>query len=278
MESKHVNLCNIEPANARSLILRLLAVAETGRLSVAEAVRAGALFGISDNSVRVALARLAQAERVEAVERGLYRLGPKGRQLGADVAAWRQAEDRLTGWTGGWVAAATGGLPRSDRKVLRTRERALSMLGMRELGSGLFLRPDNFRGGVAAVRDRLTGLGLSSEAAVFGASDFDARRQARALRLWQDTEAAETYREDVAQLDHWLDRWQDRAAALPLETAARESYLLGDQAIRRIVFDPMLPAPLADETARHDFIAAAKRFDDAGRRIWAEFLAQGLSN
>lgn len=273
MMSDFVKNGNIETPNARRLILNLLGVAEKGVLSVGEAVRACALFGISENSVRVTLARLTQADLVEIVERGAYRLGPDWRRIGEDIAAWRTIEERLAPWTGQWIAVSTGGLPRSDRKVLRARARALSMLGMRELDHGLYIRPDNFVGGVGAVRDRLTGLGLGEDAAVFRAVDFDQLRQKRAIGLWESEVLAAGYRDGVARLDKWLRG----AAKLPLDVAARESFLLGDDAIRRIIFDPMLPAPLVDQTARHTFVDAVKRFDDGGRRIWAEFLSASAS-
>ena len=266
-----VNSCNIADPDPRRVVLNLLRAAGGGVLSAPEAVRAGALFGISDNSMRVTLARLARAGLVEAAARGLYRLGPAGRAVAADIAGWRDAESRLTPWRGRWVAAATGGLPRSDRKLLRARGRALSLLGMRELENGLHLRPDNLAGGIEGVRGRLYDLGLERQAAVFAAGDFDAARTAAAMALWRAQALEDNYREGVARLDGWAAT----AAALPLDVAARESFLLGDDAIRRIVFDPLLPAPLADEQARHAFIAAARRFDDFGRRIWDAFLGRG---
>lgn len=266
-----VNSCNIADPHPRRVVLNLLRAAGGGVLSVPEAVRAGALFGISDNSMRVTLARLARAGLVEAAARGLYRLGPAGRAIAADVAGWREAETRLTPWRGRWVAAATGGLPRSDRKLLRARGRALSMLGMRELENGLYIRPDNLAGGIEAVRGRLHDLGLERQAAVFAAGDFDAARTAAAMALWRTPALEADYRAGVARLDGWTGN----AAALPLDAAARESFLLGDDAIRRIVFDPLLPAPLADEKARSAFIEAACRFDDLGRCIWDEFLGRG---
>src|SRR5690606_8438542 len=144
---------------------------------------------------------LSRAGLVEAATRGIYRLGPAGRAIAADVSGWREAEARLAPWRGRWVAAATGGLPRSDRKLLRTRSRALSMLGMRELENGLYIRPDNFSGGVAAVRARLAGLGLERQAAVFGVDDLDDDRQRAAMALWETDALEETYRQDVARLD-----------------------------------------------------------------------------
>lgn len=266
-----VNSCNIAEPDPRRVVLNLLRVAGGGVLSAPEAVKAGALFGISGNSMRVTLARLSRAGLVEAAARGVYRLGPAGRALAADVTGWREAEARLAPWRGRWVAAVTGGLPRSDRTALRARGRALSMLGMRELENGLYIRPDNFAGGVAAVRDRLAGLGLEAEAAVFAIDDLDGERQAAAMELWQARPLEEDYRSGRMLLDGWAET----AAALPLDVAARESFLLGDDAIRRIVFDPMLPAPLADEAERRAFIAATCRFDDLGRRIWDAFLGRG---
>ena len=265
---KIVNSCNIEEPNPRRIVLNLLRVAAGGTLSAPEAVRAGALFGISENSMRVTLARLSRPGLVEAAERGLYRLGPAGLAIAADVGGWRDVESRLVPWQGRWVAAATGGLSRSDRRSSRIRARALSMLGMRELEHGLFLRPDNLSGGVAAVRVRLAGLGLEEGAAIFAIDDLDAARQKAAMALWN--RGGDDYVEAASR----LDRWAEAAEALPLDIAARESFLLGDAAIRRIVFDPLLPAPLADERARSAFIAAAIRFDDLGRRIWDDFLGR----
>jgi len=267
-----VNSCNIIGPDPRRVVLNLLRAAGGGTLSAPEAVKAGALFGISQNSMRVTLARLSRAGLVETATRGVYRLGPAGRAIAADVAGWRDAEKRLAPWRGRWVAAATGGLPRSDRKALRARGRALSMLGMRELENGLYIRPDNFSGGVAVVRDRLAGLGLEHGAAVFAIDDLDPGRQAVAMALWRADAGGEDYDHAAAR----LDALAARAAAMPLDIAARETFLAGDAAIRRIVFDPLLPAPLADEAARSAFIAAACRFDDLGRRIWDEFLGRDV--
>jgi len=268
VKSNNVNECNVNTLNARQLILKLLTVANHGILTISEALRAGELFEISENNIRVTIARLTKSNLVEIIERGSYRLGSKGLKLGSDVASWRSIEDRLVEWDGSWIVAATGGLPLSNRKDLRARIRALTMLGMLELNSTLYIRPNNLRGGVIAVRDRLSNLGLGSDAAVFLASEFDPKRQKRALNLWKDKVATISYDKHTTLLNSWLNKVDD----LQLKTAARESYLLGDEAIRRIIFDPLLPAPFVDEESRNDFIETMKRFDDIGRKIWAKFL------
>lgn len=252
----------------RQLILRLLLGAGGAPLTARDAVRACALFGIPANGVRVALARLAAAGLVEPVERGAYRLGRQASTLAAEVAAWRDVNARTRDWSGEWIAVHVGALGRSDRVALRARGRALGLLGLRELERGLPVRPDNLAGGVAAVRERLTRLGLERDATVFRAGGFDAGRERRARSLWDGRALVRGYRNTGARLERWLAG----AHRLGLDAAARESFLLGDQAIRQLVFDPLLPKPLVDEQARADFVDAVIRFDAAGQAIWKDFL------
>jgi len=151
--------------NPRHLLLNLMTAADDQTLSARDAVAGCALFGITENSVRVTLVRLAAGGLIEAAGRGAYRLGPNATGLASDVAGWRQAEQRLRDWNGDWVAVHVGNLGRSDRTALRVRDRALALLGLCELERGLYLRPDNLLGGVSAVRERLYKLGLESPTA-----------------------------------------------------------------------------------------------------------------
>lgn len=252
------------PPNPRQVILNLLLAAGDAPLSARELVASCALLGIRENSTRVALTRLSAGRLVEADGRGTWRLGPGAATLAADVSTWRQAGNRLRDWHGDWIAVHVGALGRSDRVALRARERALSLLGLRELDAGLFVRPDNLAGGVAAARERLLKLGLESTAAVFIARDFDSARELRARSLWDTNALDNGYRRTAMQLDGWLEK----AGGLDRQTAARESFFIGNAAIRQLVFDPLLPAPLVDAQARRVFIDAVQRFDSAGQRIW----------
>ena len=256
----------------RSLILKLLLGSGDTPLSARAAVASCALFGLRENTVRVTLVRLAAAGLIEAAGRGAYRLGPNAAQLAAEVATWRSAGQRLRDWDGGWIAVHAGPLGRSDRAALRLRDRALGLLGLRELDRGLHLRPDNLAGGVDAARERLFKLGLEPETAVFVARAFDPRRDARARRLWDGAALNRGYRDTCRRLDDWLAR----AEGLELDVAARESFLLGNEAIRQLVFDPLLPAPLVDAEARHRFIDTVVRFDAAGQSIWKRFREETL--
>lgn len=250
--------------NPRHLILKLLLGAEGEPISVRDAVDACSLFGIRENSVRVALVRLSAAGLVEAEARGTYRLGRKAVDLADDVRAWRAAESRVRKWTGKWVAVHCGALGRSDRAALRQRDRALALLGFRELERGLFIRPDNLVGGVAEVRARLYKLGLDADGAVFLLDALDDERESRARGLWNTKALTRSY----VQWRQRLEKWLGAARSLDLETGARESFLLGTEAIRQMVFDPLLPEPLADVEARRAFVATLVEFDRVGHAIW----------
>ena len=256
------------PANPRHLILNLLLGAGGDALTAGQAVASCALFGVSENSTRVALARLAAAGLIEGAGLGSYSLGPKAAELAAEVAGWREVEQRIGDWQGGWIVVHVGALGRSHRTALRTRHRALGLLGLVEFERGLHLRPDNLAGGVAAVRARLLKLGLEPAAPVFVATGFDATREQRARALWDGRALTRRYLDTRRRLDDWLTR----AGSLVPEVAARESFGLGHDAIRALVFDPLLPEPLVDTQARRAFVDAVLRFDAAGHAIWKHFL------
>lgn len=252
----------------KNLILNLLLAAGGEPLSASDAVASCQLFGIRENSVRVALVRLNAAGLIESAGRGAYRLGPQAATLAADVASWRHAEQRVCQWDGGWLMVSTAGLRRSDRAALRLRERALALAGFQTLAPELHIRPDNLVGHAEGARRRLAQLGLDTDAHVFVARDLAPDLDQRARQLWADKQLDQSYARTRQKLDAWLQG----ADRLDLETAARESYVLGNEAIRQLVFDPLLPHPLVDVEARHGFLQAVIDFDATGHRIWQRLL------
>ncbi|MEK6669655.1 MAG: PaaX family transcriptional regulator C-terminal domain-containing protein [Pseudomonadota bacterium] len=252
----------------KSLILNLLLAANGAALSASDAVASAGLFGIRENSVRVALVRLNAAGMIQSCGRGAYLLGPQAASLAEDLSFWRDAEQRVCAWSGAWLMACTTHLGRSERGPLRQRERALALLGFKALADGLYVRPDNLIGHAELARERLHKLGLDAEAPVFVASDLDANLDRRARHLWRTTERNQAYVRTQQQLTQWLAQ----AHQLDTEAAARESYLLGNEAIRQLVFDPLLPEPLVDVAARRACHLAVVEFDAEGHRIWQQLL------
>lgn len=261
------------PADPRSLVLNLILGAESrgdAALGVRELIAACALFDLPENNVRVALARAVAAGQLSTPRRGAYALSAQTRPLADEVGRWRSLEAQLVEWRGDWLAIHVGATGRSDRPALRARERAFGILGLAEFERGLHLRPDNLEGGVASLRERLAhlvppGTEVGTAFVLSGLAAADAQR---ACGLWDAAALDAHYRDTTARLSAWLEG----ARALPLERAARECFELGHAAIRSLVFDPLLPAPLVDAAARSRFIKTVARFDDAGKAVWQRFL------
>ncbi|HEX4896583.1 MAG TPA: PaaX family transcriptional regulator C-terminal domain-containing protein [Solimonas sp.] len=251
-------------ANPRRFLLKLLFAAEGQSLTAREMLAAGEVLGFSSNSLRVALVRLTRDGLIASPARGVYGLGPEAAALAEDASHWRSGEQRVRPWSGDWILVHTGALARTDRTALRRRARALELLGLREYTRGLYLRPDNLAGGVGAVRARLRQLGLEPGALVILARDFAPGELERVHRLWNGRALSRQYERMRQQLETWLQR----AGELELPVAAREAYRAGDQAIRTLIYDPLLPEPLVDVAQRAAFTDTVLRFDDAGHRIW----------
>ncbi len=266
MSSPHAPDAKVQP---KHLLLELLLASGDNPLPVSHAVAACAVFGISENHVRVTLARLAAQDMVLATERGAWRLGPAAQRLAQDVANWRSTEQRLRPWNGQYVAVHCGLLARSDRAATRQRERALHLLGFAELQRDFWLRPDNIEQDIAAIRERLRALGLEPQAVVCGCTSLDAATEAAVDALWDGSALNLGYRTTQQRLKDWLAG----AARLPTAQAARESFFLGGAAIRQLVYDPLLPEPMVDGALRAAFIASVHAFDDAGRTIWNRFYS-----
>ncbi len=255
---------------AKSLILDLLSTLRGAAMPVRALVRAGGLFGIADNGIRVELARLVARGLVERDERGRYRVAGRAEAVQSRVVSWSRIEDRMTTWTGGWIGVHTGSLPRSDRRAARRRERAFDFLGFRELDAGLWIRPDNLRGGVADVRRQLEALGLDAAAMVFTLGALDAASEARARRLWDVAALRAGYR----ALHQALVASERRLGDLPAARAMVETFVLGGRAIRQLVLDPLLPEPILSTAERRALVQAMRRYDRIGRDCWRPFMRE----
>ncbi|MEM8606008.1 MAG: PaaX family transcriptional regulator [Myxococcota bacterium] len=252
---------------ARSIITETLSVAEsTGHpvVPVRTLIDACAIFGFSANTVRVTLVKMRADGTVESSERGTYELGEKSRELSQRIMGWRNVSDRTVPWDGSWVAVYVGHLTRSDRPALGRRTRALRLLGFRELEEGLFVRPNNFRGGVAEVRSALERLGVEPNAVCSRMDELSGRDNVRALNLWDATATMTGYRDLRDQLEESLRARESQ----PLVEAVREAFLLGREVIRWVTLDPLLPAEMAPTEERDDLVEAMREYDETGRVLW----------
>lgn len=127
------------PLTARSVIASTLLGTSPPTLPGRLLVRAGALFGITEGTVRTALSRMVAAGEL-TTSAGDYTLA------GALVARQaRQAESREAArraWDGSWAMAVVHGDPRTSNRRAELRD-AATALRLAELREGVWLRPDN---------------------------------------------------------------------------------------------------------------------------------------
>ena len=251
---------------ARGLILDLLSTLRPGSaMPVGALVEAGALFGISDNNVRVTVARLLASGHVARDDRGAYRLGSASRSVGAHVRGWRDRDRRTRKWSDGWLAVHLGP---AGRGAQRGRLRALRLFGFAELRAGLWLRPDNLAQPLDDVRHALAALGLPPGDLVCTLGALDAASDARARRLWDVAALRRTYRALAAE----LSASEVRLARLGPEKAMAESFVLGGRALRQLVLDPLLPDAICPPDERDALLEQMRRYDHLGRLAWATLL------
>eukprot|EP01030_Chromulinospumella_sphaerica_P020405 gene20405-20318_t len=208
------------------------------QVKAAHIVLACSLFGVSENSARVAMARLVAEGQLKSAGRGIYTLGKQAAFTGQDIQGWSNRLTATCAWDGSFYAVFTAHLGRSNRKQLLLREKALALLGFREFEQGLFLRPANLKLGLTGIQEKLTAQGVEKN----------------------------------------LNDWMQGYSRMKLEKAARDAYLVGSQAIYEVRRDPLLPAEWINAAARQQFFESVLRFDETGTRVWRELQLRILKD
>lgn len=262
-------MCGAMTPSPKSLILDLLATlprADGSSMAVRALVEAGAIFGLAENSMRVALARLLAHGRIERDERGRYRQGDGVAAMSGEIRSWRRLGERVVAWNGGWIAVHEG---TSARGAVRARSgQALRLLGFRSLTPGLHIRPDNLADEIDSVRNRLSGLGLATGSLVARLSDLDHATDARARTLWQWKTLADAQQAGCRE----IAESRTRLESAMIEDAMAETFLVGGRMIRLLVLDPLLPPEIAPTSARDELVGQMVAYDDFGRACWAAFM------
>jgi phenylacetic acid degradation operon negative regulatory protein len=261
----------------KSLIVDLLSTlprSRAGSMPVRALLAAGRCFGLAENSMRVALARLVQSGTVDRDERGRYRLGARTEATRREVAAWKTRHEDVRAWTGrrfvGVIESSARGARPARREATR-RVRALRLLGFRPLEPCLQVRPDNLEGGAARMRERLFALdpSLRDEGALVASlAELDAGTEQRAISLWSPDQTASAYEQSLAR----LARSEAQLAELDAEAAMVETFLVGGEVLRQVALDPLLPEEIVPSARRSELVEAMRRYDELGRACWAAFL------
>lgn len=253
---------------AKQLILSLLSQRDIETMSIAQLIAWGALFDHEAGAMRVTAARLVKQGLLETSERGVYAMGAEGQVLRQTAYSWREANDRVERWGGGWLCAHTAHLGRSDKTALRARERAFRLTGFARLAPGLWCRPDNLAERNEETFNRLTTMGLDSGALLITASELQGDLENNLQSLWPRKDLEQGYDDCIEMMK--ISR--KRLRAMAIEEAARESFLIGEYVIRQINADPLLPDEMIDARRRREMIEAMADYNDFCTPIWIDFL------
>jgi phenylacetic acid degradation operon negative regulatory protein len=252
---------------ARQLILALLDSAPAPQIQAASLIAAGALFGMDPGAIRVATARLVRDRVLESTARGQYTVGGGGAGLHRTVLSWADLEETLKPWAGEWLAVYLGSLKRTNKTLVRARERALQLKGFVTVDPGLAVRPANLKASLPELLEDLRLLGLDPSAGLYRiAETADGSRFAG---LWDTDGLARRYQRHIDE----IARSTRGIAELSPRAAAKETLLVGRAAIRDILRDPLLPAELVDSRLRRELVHRMKKYDRLGKSCWRAFYA-----
>jgi phenylacetic acid degradation operon negative regulatory protein len=214
----------IRPLTARSVVLSTLLGYHPPALPVRALVRVGGLFGMAEQTIRVALTRMVATGDVTADD-GVYQLN--SRLVRRPAQQEEGCSPRLNAWDGRWEMAVVTAVSRSlpDRVALR---KAMAALRLAEFREGVWIRPDNL------IREP------------GGLSWPDADRVAGQCAFFDSRPAVEPAALARALWD--LDGWAVEAVRLhrELDVAAslKDGFIVIAEALRHLLIDPYLPAEL----------------------------------
>lgn len=249
------------PLTARSVLASTLLGTRPPTLPVRALIRAGALFGMTEGTVRTALSRMVAAGEATRDGDGRYALAGElvERQHRQDAS---RAAATLE-WSGAWRQAIVepGARHATDRAALR---RSMARLRMAELRDGVWLRPDNLPGD-RLVADREQVAPFTRWFAVHPDADADL-----APALWDLDGWATTARRLRRELHDLGGRLRNDPEALA------PGFVLSAAVLRHFNADPLLPRELLDRAWPGDALRADyERYDAAYRSALQDWLRAG---
>lgn len=256
-------------APAQTVALAFLGASRGRALSAPTLVAGAEILGVSGNATRLALSRLKARGDLHLAGRGRYVLSPLRRNAIAHVRSFKTGFAERVKWKGGFLGVLTGDLPRGNASRVARTERALDLSGFRAFRHGMWVRPDNLAGGRVVVSTHLLRLGLD-EGAETVELHLDATQLRTLERAWDiagDEAKARALTERVLKFLAGSQKLSRRAAAA-------ESFWLGDEVLRFLARDPLLPETMADPEPRKRLADAMATLDEQGFALWASILEE----
>ena len=249
----------------RSAILDLLSPRGRRPISVAAIVEACALFGISSNNARVALARLVADGRLDKVGPASYALSEDAEYFNRRVLGWSQIDKLDKGWNAKWTMVHLQRPP--STRAREYARRAYRFARVAEVNPTLAVRPDNLRLDHYDLRNTLINFGLDGPFFVSCADVDDYVAEQWVLHLWHADRLRAAHNRMAARIEASLVR----LGRLSFEKSLVESFVVGGEAIRALVLDPLLPEIFMPSRERNFVLQLMRAYDKVGRMLWRQF-------
>lgn len=266
---EHGNIGLVTSPSAMRIALALLGASRGHPLTTPMFIAAAEVLSLSPNAMRIALSRLTARGDIVTRKRGTYALSNERGQAFAHVRRYRSGFATRVPWRGQYFGVLTADLPRRDATLLRRRLNALDLAGFRALPHGLFARPDNLAGGRDALHEHLSQLGLDPRAELIGVT-LTPTQSAVLQRQYRVEADALRCRTLATKVEALLARMKHRA---PRQVAA-PSFFLGDEVLRFLARDPLLPESWASPAPRKRLADLMSRLDEHGRAVWRSLLEE----
>ena len=246
----------MKPAN---IILDLLRTYPLQGVSVKEITAVGAMFGFSENLMRVSLSRLAARKVIENIKRGQYRLSNTSDPINEFVEEWRLGEARLRPWEPDtWLCI---------HRLKNPDDRAcwvMTSLGFIKVAEQFWLRPDNLH--ITADQLSKQMIGLGSDTAFILTSN--ARIPELLAVKWRQGFDIDALDGRYQKMTEDLRLSMDSLHLKTHEVAKKETFNLGGKAIQLLVKDPLMPTQWHAGTYRQELCKTLLVYDQLGREIW----------
>ncbi|MAI89171.1 hypothetical protein [Ponticaulis sp.] len=263
----HFKPLNPDDVTARALILSVLNTIGTDQQSIAELIHTGDVFGIDAKAMRVAATRLVKEGLLDSPQRGVYQRGQKAEGITRHVRKWQNVSDAIGDWDGNWIINFSQHLGRTDRKKLRSAERAYGLLGYQQAEPGMWVRPDNLTEDLAGHRGRLIELGADADTLTIATKATALPPETDWRELWSVNDLQHSYQAAIEEMDKSLARLDQLSAP----EAARETLLVGQAVIRAINLDPLLPKEFGVLETLLSMVEKMKVYNTAGRAAWKNY-------
>ena len=254
--------------SSNRLLLSLFSQPNLKHMSIKQLIAWGGLFAHEPATIRVAAGRLVKHGYLVAQQRGHYTIGATDKSINQLAATWRQSQDRVDQWNGGWLSVYTAHLGRTCKQSIRERERAFRLMGFKPLEKNLWCRPDNLKETADATFTRLTEIGLEKHAILMKVDHFNTELTTDLKSLWSPKELKKIYTLLVSMMEKSAKRLSD----FDVKKATRESFLIGEHVIRQINQDPLLPKEMVDTSARQALLSTMIEYDRICHPIWHDFV------